>query len=114
MSKLIVQPSSASDSSRNLSCQAEIRRASIDARLFLVPRFSVLFGGRNSVSPDSWLWSGPQGQGAAVALTSDGTAGDALDDAFFVLGPDGSRNYLSQLPGTEVFFFLPDAAHGWT
>jgi thiamine biosynthesis lipoprotein ApbE len=43
-------------------------------------------------------------------LASSGTAGDALDNAFFVLGPEGSRSYLNQLPGTEVFFFLPASA----
>jgi thiamine biosynthesis lipoprotein len=44
--------------------------------------------------------------GVAV-ITDTGTAGDALDDAFFVLGVTGSREYLRRLPATEVFFFLP-------
>jgi FAD:protein FMN transferase len=48
---------------------------------------------------------------AVIART--GTAGDALDDAFFVLGPDRSRAYLSRLRDTEAFFFLPDAGGRW-
>ena len=52
--------------------------------------------------------------GVAVLATT-GTAGDALDNAFFVLGPDGSRPYLQTLPNTEVFFFCrrPLAGGRW-
>ena len=55
-----------------------------------------------------------QGMLSVAVLASNGTAGDALDDAFFVLGPKGSRAYLSRLRSTEVFFFLPDATRRWT
>jgi thiamine biosynthesis lipoprotein len=55
-----------------------------------------------------------QGVLSVAVLASSGTAGDALDDAFFVLGPGGSRAYLRQLRDTEAFFFLPDASGGWT
>jgi thiamine biosynthesis lipoprotein ApbE len=55
-----------------------------------------------------------QGMLSVAVLASSGTAGDALDDAFFVLGPEGSRPYLRQLGDTEVFFFLPEASRGWT
>jgi FAD:protein FMN transferase len=55
-----------------------------------------------------------QGVLSVAVLTSNGTAGDALDNAFFVLGPEGSRTYLSRLSTTEVFFFLPDAKLPWT
>ena len=51
-----------------------------------------------------------QGVLSVAVLASSGTAGDALDNAFFVLGPERSRAYLNQLPGTEVFFFLPASA----
>jgi thiamine biosynthesis lipoprotein len=63
-----------------------------------------------------------QGVLSVAVLADSGTAGDALDDAFFVLGPDGSRAYLNRLRGTEAFFFLPktpkarrrpDASRGW-
>jgi FAD:protein FMN transferase len=55
-----------------------------------------------------------QGVLSVAVVTSSGTAGDALDNAFFVLGPERSREYLSRLSTTEVFFFLPDAKLSWT
>jgi FAD:protein FMN transferase len=55
-----------------------------------------------------------QGVLSVAVLARTGTAGDALDNAFFVLGPDGSRDYLSRLPETEVFFFVPDSGRRWT
>jgi thiamine biosynthesis lipoprotein len=55
----------------------------------------------------------PQGVLSVAVLTSTGTAGDALDDAFFVLGPEGSRAYLSRLRETDALFFLPDTPRGW-
>jgi len=55
-----------------------------------------------------------QGVLTVAVLTTTGTAGDALDDAFFVLGPEQSRAYLRRLRDTEVIFFLPDARRGWT
>jgi FAD:protein FMN transferase len=54
-----------------------------------------------------------QGVLSVAVLTTTGTAGDALDNAFFVLGPEHSREYLNRLHDTEVIFFLPDASHGW-
>jgi thiamine biosynthesis lipoprotein len=54
-----------------------------------------------------------QGVLSVAVLTSNGTAGDALDDAFFVMGPERSRVYLKTLPGTEVLFFVPDVKRGW-
>jgi thiamine biosynthesis lipoprotein len=50
--------------------------------------------------------------GVAV-LTGSGTAGDALDDAFFVLGVARSREYLKRLPPTEALLFLPGGRRGW-
>jgi thiamine biosynthesis lipoprotein len=54
-----------------------------------------------------------QGMLSVAVLTATGTAGDALDDAFFVNGPEHSRTYLKTLPATDVYFFLPDAHRGW-
>lgn len=51
-----------------------------------------------------------QGVLSVAVLASSGTAGDALDNAFFVLGPEDSRAYLHQLPGTEALFFMPASA----
>ena len=55
-----------------------------------------------------------QGVLSVAVLTTTGTAGDALDNAFFVLGPEQSRAYLRRLHDTEVIFFMPDARRGWT
>ena len=55
-----------------------------------------------------------QGVLSVAVLANSGTAGDALDTAFFVLGPDGSRPFLHRLRDTEAMFFLPDPSHGWT
>jgi FAD:protein FMN transferase len=55
-----------------------------------------------------------QGMLSVAVLAPTGTAGDALDNAFFVLGPDSSRAYLGRLPETEVMFFLPSPPRRWT
>lgn len=55
-----------------------------------------------------------QGVLSVAVLSSTGTAGDALDNALFVLGPEGSGEYLRRLPGTEAIFFLPATPRGWT
>jgi FAD:protein FMN transferase len=54
-----------------------------------------------------------QGVLSVAVLASSGTAGDALDNAFFVLGPERSRAYLNRLHDTEAMFFVPDASRGW-
>ena len=55
-----------------------------------------------------------QGMLSVAVLSESGTAGDALDDAFFVSGVERSRKYLERLPGTEAFFFVPRAGRRWT
>jgi thiamine biosynthesis lipoprotein len=54
-----------------------------------------------------------QGVLSVAVLAGTGTAGDALDDAFFVLGVEGSRRYLRTQTGVETIFFLPDRNNGW-
>jgi thiamine biosynthesis lipoprotein len=50
-----------------------------------------------------------------VAVQADtGTAGDALDDALFVLGPARSSDYLTRWPGVHAFFFVPAGDRSWT
>ena len=51
---------------------------------------------------------------SVAVLAGSGMAGDALDDALFVLGPEGSRGYLSRLAGVEAVFFLPARERAWT
>jgi len=55
-----------------------------------------------------------QGVLSVAVLTDDGTDGDALDDALFVLGPTKSAEYLNRYPSVEAFFFVPDSSRGWT
>jgi FAD:protein FMN transferase len=54
-----------------------------------------------------------QGVLSVVVLARTGTDGDALDDAFFVLGPERSRAYVNRLHDTEALFFVPDSQRGW-
>jgi thiamine biosynthesis lipoprotein len=54
-----------------------------------------------------------QGVLSVAVLAPTGTAGDALDNVFFVQGVDGSRRLLRHWPDTEVIFFLPGKKEGW-
>jgi thiamine biosynthesis lipoprotein len=54
-----------------------------------------------------------QGVLGVAVLTGSGTAGDALDNAFYVQGPRKAGEYLKRLPPTEVHFFLPAAEKKW-
>ena len=54
-----------------------------------------------------------QGVLSVAVLASTGTAGDALDDAFFVMGVDGSPAVPRAGTGVEAMFFLPDPRNGW-
>jgi thiamine biosynthesis lipoprotein len=55
-----------------------------------------------------------QGVLGAAVLAPSGTAGDALDNVFPVLGVGGGRTYVGTLRATEAFLFLTDGAGGWT
>ncbi len=50
---------------------------------------------------------------SVAVITRTGTAGDALDNVFYVQGVARSRESLKHFAGTEVFFFLPDKAAPW-
>lgn len=54
-----------------------------------------------------------QGLLSVAVLADSGTAGDALDNAFFVQGVEGSRSYIQRLAATEAFFFLPEHGRKW-
>jgi thiamine biosynthesis lipoprotein len=71
-------------------------------------------GRRYSHIMDPRTGSPVQGVLSVAVLTDTGTAGDALDDAFFVLGPERSAKLLKRNPATEVFFFLPAQNRSWT
>jgi len=55
-----------------------------------------------------------QGVLSVAVLANTGTAGDALDNAFFVQGVDASRTCIARLPATEALFFLPAPGPAWT
>jgi len=55
-----------------------------------------------------------QGVLSVAVLAPTGTAGDAMDDAFFVMGPEHSREYVTGRADTEVYFLVPDRNDGWT
>jgi thiamine biosynthesis lipoprotein len=50
---------------------------------------------------------------SVAVITETGTAGDALDNVFYVLGIEKSRKLLERYPVTEVIFFLPDSGQDW-
>ena len=77
-------------------------------------KFFEVHGVRYSHIMDPRTGRPVQGVLSVAVITETGTQGDALDDAFFVLGPVGSRNYLQRLEGVEAFFFIPDADKAWT
>jgi thiamine biosynthesis lipoprotein len=54
-----------------------------------------------------------QGVLSVAVVTDTGTAGDALDDAFFVQGVEATRRWLRRHAGTEAWFFLPTAPGAW-
>jgi thiamine biosynthesis lipoprotein len=54
-----------------------------------------------------------QGVLSVAVMTDNGTAGDALDNIFYVLGAEQSRMKMKRFAACEVFFFLPAANNGW-
>lgn len=50
---------------------------------------------------------------SVAVITPTGTAGDALDNVFYVAGIARSRPLLHRFPHTEIYFFLPDATAHW-
>lgn len=69
-------------------------------------RYAHIFDPRTGVPVANML--------SVAVLTTTGTAGDALDNVFYVQGVAWSRAQLNQFPATEVFFFLPQTASRWT
>jgi FAD:protein FMN transferase len=54
-----------------------------------------------------------QGILSVIVLTATGTAGDALDNVFYVLGVEKSRKIMEKFPDTEAQFFVSDAGKRW-
>ncbi len=55
-----------------------------------------------------------QGVLSVAVLSDTGTAGDALDNVLFVLGPEAGRPHVRRVPAAEAFVFLPKPGGGWT
>jgi FAD:protein FMN transferase len=51
---------------------------------------------------------------SVAVLSEHATDGDALDDVFFVQGPDAARGTLARLPSTQALFFVPGPGRRWT
>jgi thiamine biosynthesis lipoprotein len=54
-----------------------------------------------------------QGVLSVAVLTGSATAGDALDDVLFVLGPEEGRPHVERVPAAEALVFLPKRGGGW-
>ncbi len=50
---------------------------------------------------------------SVAVVTISGTAGDALDNVFYVQGVEKTRKTLKKFRATEVIFFLPQAGRQW-
>jgi thiamine biosynthesis lipoprotein len=55
-----------------------------------------------------------QGVLGVAVLTGSATAGDALDNVLFVLGPERGRLHVRRVPATEALVFLPGPGGRWT
>jgi thiamine biosynthesis lipoprotein len=76
-------------------------------------KFFEAGGVRYSHIMDPRLGRPVQGMLSVAVLTGSATAGDALDDALFVMGPEKSRALIKRLRATEVLFFVPHQPGGW-
>lgn len=76
-------------------------------------KFFELAGVRYSHVMDPRAGWPVQGVLSVAVITNNGTAGDALDNAFYVAGMTRSKAWLRKLPATEVIFFLPAGSKSW-
>lgn len=70
-------------------------------------KFFELGGRRYSHIMDPRSGRPVEGVLSVAVVTGSGTAGDALDNVFYVQGVEWSRKALSAFPVSEVIFFLP-------
>jgi thiamine biosynthesis lipoprotein len=54
-----------------------------------------------------------QGVLSVAVLADSATAGDALDNVLFVLGPERGRSHVGRVPAAEAFMFLPQPRGTW-
>jgi thiamine biosynthesis lipoprotein len=77
-------------------------------------KFFELEGVRYSHIMDPRTGRPVQGVLSVAVVTDTATAGDALDNVFFVQGVNWSKERRERLGAREVFFFLPAARRRWT
>jgi thiamine biosynthesis lipoprotein len=75
-------------------------------------KFFDLGGTRYSHIMDPRTGQPIQGLLSVAVVTDDGMSGDALDNAFYVLGVEKSQQFLRGRPGITAFLFLPKGSEG--
>jgi len=76
-------------------------------------KFFELRGRRYSHILDPRTGRPVEGILSVAVITDNGTAGDALDNVFYVQGVSWSRKALSAFPVSRVIFFLSESAGKW-
>lgn len=76
-------------------------------------KFFELGGRRYSHIMDPRTGRPVEGVLSVAVVTDTGTAGDALDNVFYVQGINWSRRALPKFPVNKVFFFLPEPDGRW-
>ena len=76
-------------------------------------KFFVLNGRRYSHIMDPRTGHPVESVLSVAVISQTGTDGDALDNAFFVLGPGRTRALKRRYPVREVIFFLPHPTKRW-
>ncbi len=76
-------------------------------------KFFELAGVRYSHIMDPRTGAPVQGVISVAVITRTGTAGDALDNVFYVLGVEESRGRLKKFAAEDVIFFLPQQINQW-
>ncbi|MGH9834688.1 MAG: FAD:protein FMN transferase, partial [Blastocatellia bacterium] len=77
-------------------------------------KFFELEGVRYSHVMDPRTGRPVQGVLSVAVVTGSGVDGDALDNVFYVLGTERSKDYLKKFSASEVIFFLPEAGKRWS
>ncbi|MGE0127161.1 MAG: FAD:protein FMN transferase [Blastocatellales bacterium] len=76
-------------------------------------KFFELEGVRYSHVMDPRTGKPVQGVLSVAVVTGSGTAGDALDNVFYVLGVERGKALLNKFSASEVIFFLPESDKRW-
>ncbi|NBO66628.1 MAG: hypothetical protein EBU88_17590, partial [Acidobacteria bacterium] len=89
------------------------KRAALESLEKRREKFFVLNGRRYSHIMDPRTGHPVESVLSVAVISQTGTDGDALDNAFFVLGPGRTRALKRRYPVREVIFFLPHPTKRW-